>query len=193
MKVLLIDNDSDTIAELSELCRRCGCEVVVASCHDLDSTDALDFDLIVLSGGYWYDDDAAQHRAYDPELELIRRAQLPMVGICIGMQLMVLVSEGTVPLLDTPQTGERTIRVHAEGQRLLGLPAEARVYKNHTRGVTKVPEVFEVLADSPGHVEIIRHRTLPLVGVQFHPEVGPKPEMKQLFEHLVDIVLAQAV
>lgn len=171
MKVLLIDNASDTFSELRHTIEAAGHEVTAIT-HTTISTQAITtYDIAILSGGWWYDDEAELLKQYAEELEFIRTCPLPLLGICIGMQLMHVAFDRVVPLLDEPQSGYKTITVSEIGVRS-GLPPTLHVFKNHTRGIIAADPTFDVLATSPGHIEIIQHKERPMLGVQFHPEVG---------------------
>lgn len=185
MNLLLVDNDSDTLDELRAVCEAAGHIVTVLHRTDVNQSSGDTFDAAILSGGYWYDDAAEHLEAYRSELAFIHRAAIPILGVCLGMQLMHVAHSGEVPLLDDPQTGLKQITVTQRGQELLGLPATMTVHKNHTRGVLQVEPEFEVLAHSPGHVEIIHHTSKPLLGVQFHPEVGDMTESILLLQALL--------
>lgn len=173
MKILLVDNDTDSYDALFAMCAYDGNDVAQLHHSKLHDYNVEEFDLIVLSGGWWYDDPTELLEKYAAEIELIRGSRVPILGICIGMQLMHVACEQAVPLLDKKQSGFKEIRINERGQEFFGLPEQLTVFKHHTRGVLAADPEFEVLADSPGHVEIMRHRTKPLVGVQFHPESEP--------------------
>lgn len=170
MNVLIVNNDSDTWSELQDLCRRCGWNITPVHHSELLVTALEGYDLIVLSGGWWYDDEVQLLQEYAAEIQLINTATVPVIGVCIGMQLMHVALGQAVPLLDEPQSGFRTITLTPTGQRLFGLPETIRVFKNHTRGIIAADPEFDVLAHSPGHAEIILHRRRKLLGIQFHPE-----------------------
>ena len=89
------------------------------------------------------------------------------------MQLMHVAVDQAVPLMDEPQSGDKIITIHPAGQALFGFPEKMEVFKNHTRAVIETDPQFEQLASADGHVEIMKHKTRPLLGVQFHPEMGP--------------------
>lgn len=185
-KLLLVNNDSDTWQELVDGCRDAGFAVDTIGCRDVNERSAEGYDAAVLSGGWWYDDEIQHLEIYKGELALIRKAPVPMLGICIGMQLMQIAHSGEVQLLDKPQYDLQEISINEVGQRLLGWPATMRVHKNHTMGALSVASGFDVLARSPGHVEMIRHRQKPLVGVQFHPEVGDPEARAAMLYQLVE-------
>lgn len=172
MNVLLVNNDTtaENWRELQAVCEALGFTITTAHHSELLTVDASLFDLAILSGGWWYDDETELLREYAAELQFINTATLPVFGICIGMQLMHVALDQAVPLLDEQQSGFKQITVSPAGQALFGLDEITTVFKNHTRGVVEADPNFDVLARSPGHIEIIRHQTRPLLGVQFHPE-----------------------
>lgn len=170
MNILLVNNDSDTWEKLQALCVQCGWNVTPIQHDQIQSVVPSEFDLAILSGGWWYDDEVELLRAYAQEIQLINTATVPVLGICIGMQLMHVALDQAVPLLDEPQSGFRNISLTTTGQKLFGLSETIRVFKNHTRAVIHADPVFEVLAYSSGHIESMIHRRRKLLGVQFHPE-----------------------
>lgn len=170
MNILLVNNDSDTWQELQDLCRQCDWNVTPIQHDQISSVTPSDFDLAILSGGWWYDDEVELLQAYAQEINLINTSTVPILGICIGMQLMHVALDQAVPLLDEPQSGFRTITLTHTGQKLFGLPETIRVFKNHTRAIIDADPEFEVLAYSAGHIESMVHRRRKLLGVQFHPE-----------------------
>lgn len=189
METLVVNNDTDTWEELLALADRCGLALTPVHCRSVTAEQANNHDLVILSGGYWYDDESQHLETYRQELDLIRRTTTPVIGICLGMQLMHVAFNGEVPLLDAPQSGPKHISITPVGQTLFGLPDTLEVQKNHTRGVLSAGTMFDVLGASPGHIEIIKHVARPLLGVQFHPEVGDQAIMTPLFQKLVSTVV----
>ena len=185
MRILLIDNDTDSWDKLHAMASSPQNIVTSINHRELDGHDTTQYDLIVLSGGWWYDDFDELRHVYASELALIRTSTVPIFGICIGMQLMHVALEGDVPLLDARQDGFQPITLTLIAQQLFDLPETINVFKYRTRGVLTPDEEFELLATSPGHIEIMRHRTRPLLGVQFHPESEPTIEQsRELFTKL---------
>lgn len=185
MKVLLVNNDSDTWDKLVRVVRAAGYEVTEVHHSALGMIDVPSFDLAILSGGWWYDDEVELLNNYAEELNLIRTTPIPILGICLGMQLMYVAVDQAVPLMDEPQSGDRVITIHPAGQALFGFPEKMEVFKNHTRAVIETDPQFEQLASADGHVEIMKHRTRALLGVQFHPEMGPADKAAERLQTLV--------
>lgn len=171
MNILLVNNSSSTFVELQQAVAAGGHKITSAAYSEIASHIATDYDAAILSGGWWYDDEVELLEQYGEELGFIRECSIPLLGICIGMQLMHVAIDQAVPLLDEPQQGYKPITVTPAGK-ALGLPPSMLVYKLHTRGILEADPSFEVIATSPGHVEIIKHKTRPMLGVQFHPEVS---------------------
>jgi GMP synthase-like glutamine amidotransferase len=189
-KVLAVNNDSDTWQELIDSLCDAGFEVGTLHCREIQPDSANGYDVVVLSGGWWYDDEMQHLENYKNELELIKQTPVPMLGICQGMQLMQLACSGQITLLDKPQHDLQSITIEPRGQELLGLPDTMVVHKNHTMGAIVAAPGFEVLGRSHGHIEIIGHKTKPLLGVQFHPEVGDPHDRAAFMHRLVVSVIA---
>lgn len=188
MKILLVDNASSTFSELQETVSAAGHDVTSITHKEIPLYAAEDYDAAVLSGGWWYDDETELLAQYAEELEFIRLCPIPLLGICIGMQLMHVALDRAVPLLDEPQSGMQNITVTETGIRY-GLQPKMRVFKNHTRGIIDADPIFEVLATSPGHIEIMRHRERPMLGVQFHPEIGDIDERVRMLGLLLGLII----
>lgn len=188
MKVLLVDNKSSTFAELQETVAASGHSVTSITHKEIPLYPAEDYDVAILSGGWWYDDETELLAQYAEELEFIRTCPIPLLGVCIGMQLMHVALDQAVPLLDEPQSGLKDIMTTEEGIRH-GLPPKMRVHKNHTRGIIEADPIFEILARSPGHIEIMQHRERPMLGVQFHPEVGNIDESVRVLGMLLGLII----
>jgi anthranilate synthase/aminodeoxychorismate synthase-like glutamine amidotransferase len=106
-------------------------------------------------------------------------AGLPLLGVCLGHQALAVAFGARVVRAATPRHG-KTVAVHHDGRGLFaGLPApcEAMLYHSLIVEEDTLPAALEVSARGPaGEVMAVRHRRLPLDGVQFHPESIGTPE-----------------
>jgi anthranilate synthase/aminodeoxychorismate synthase-like glutamine amidotransferase len=93
-----------------------------------------------------------------------------VLGVCLGMQALVVAYGGRVGRL-APAHGE-VAEVEHEGVGVLaGLPSPFRAVRYHSLAALDVPDDLTVTAcTTDGVVMAVRHRVLPLEGVQFHPE-----------------------
>ena len=123
---------------------------------------------VILSGG--------PASVYDPGAPTIDPAVfelgVPVLGICYGMQLMSRLLGGEVKGHALREFGHRELRIDAEAGLFAGTPRSQVVWMSHGDQVTDPNAVFETLAatDSCPNAAV-RHRTKPLFGIQFHPEV----------------------
>lgn len=161
MKVLLIDNGSNLLSKLQELIP--GSEVTVKY-NDIKLSDSNNFDLIVLSGGGKHNI-LFEEDFFREEISMVRSGK-PVVGICFGCELVARAFGGELVELPENQKGVYEIEIL---DKTLG-SGSIKVYEGHRWAISKVPNEFEVLAKSETGPEIIKHKTLPIYGLQFHPE-----------------------
>ncbi|MBA3610109.1 MAG: glutamine-hydrolyzing GMP synthase, partial [Rubrobacter sp.] len=99
---------------------------------------------------------------------------VPMLGICYGMQLMALDMGGRVESVQIREYGRSDLRVKDQSGLFAGTPDEQKAWTSHGDAVLAVPEGFEITAETPS-VPIIAFENPDLrggrYGVQFHPEV----------------------
>ncbi|HET8815657.1 MAG TPA: glutamine-hydrolyzing GMP synthase [Solirubrobacterales bacterium] len=128
---------------------------------------------LVLSGGpaSVYEPDAPKFPTQLLDLDI------PMLGICYGMQAMVLALGGKVESAETGEFGRTDLTLREGGGRLLGgLPEEQSCWMSHRDAVFEAPEGFTALASSPSSpVAALEMPDRGLYGIQFHPEVVHTP------------------
>ena len=136
--------------------------------HDeVDVADVLRHSHVVLSPGPGH---PAVRADFSVGTEVLLAGTRPVLGVCLGMQGLVTAYGGTVARL-SPAHGEvATIRHDGQGV-FAGLPQGFSAVRYHSLGAAEVPDSLVATAWSEdGVVMGVRHRTLPLEGVQFHPE-----------------------
>ena len=123
---------------------------------------------IILSGGpnSVYD---ANGPKCDPE---IWNLNIPVLGVCYGMQLMVKQLGGSVERADRGEYGKASLNIDDPTDLLTNVENEATMWMSHGDSVTQLPDGFEILAhtDNTPCAAIADHERK-LYGVQFHPEV----------------------
>ncbi|MCA9237447.1 MAG: glutamine-hydrolyzing GMP synthase, partial [Planctomycetales bacterium] len=103
---------------------------------------------------------------------------IPVLGICYGMQLICQALGGSVQSCPSREYGRAECEITAAGAGLFAdVSAQTQVWMSHGDQVTGIAEEFEPLAKtSTCPFAAIRHRTRPIFGLQFHPEVTHTPE-----------------
>ena len=127
------------------------------------------FSHLVLSPGPGRPDDPADFSLGRAVFELGR----PVLGVCLGMQALVTAYGGQVAAVE-PAHGELALVEHDGRGVLAGLPDPFTAVRYHSLAARRLPDVLEETAwcDGPAGPVVmgVRHRALPLEGVQFHPE-----------------------
>lgn len=96
-------------------------------------------------------------------------AGIPVFGVCLGMQALVTTFGGTVAPI-SPAHGTMSRITHYGTGIFAGLPDGFEAVRYHSLAAAVVPPDLKVTAQADGIVMGVQHRTLPLHGVQFHPE-----------------------
>jgi len=169
-QVLLIDHDDSFVHMLADYFRQVGAHVtVVRHVHALDLLKQRKWDLLVLSPGPGRPEDFGISGTIDAAL----KKKMPIFGVCLGVQAIGEYFGGQLGQLSQPAHG-RPSRVQIKGGRLMrSLPNEIVIGRYHSLYVERdsMPDVLEVTASTEDGVAMaIEHKSLPVGGVQFHPE-----------------------
>jgi anthranilate synthase len=169
-QVLLIDHDDSFVHMLADYFRQVGASVtVVRYVHALSMLGQKKWDLLVLSPGPGRPQDFGISKTIDAALD----HKLPVFGVCLGLQAIGEYFGGQLGQLGQPAHG-RPSRVQVRGGRLMqNLPNEIVIGRYHSLYVERdsMPDVLSVTASTEDGVAMaIEHKTLPVGGVQFHPE-----------------------
>jgi GMP synthase (glutamine-hydrolysing) len=121
---------------------------------------------IILSGG-------PDIEKADNCINIALNSKLPVLGICLGHQLIAKAYGGEVGRAESEEYAYTKIYVKDENNLFKNIPKEFTAWASHKDEVKKVPECFEILAYSDiCEIESIKHKEKPIYGVQFHPEVS---------------------
>jgi GMP synthase-like glutamine amidotransferase len=167
VKILLVDYKTSYSARIETLLD--GHEVfkVEWTRNLLDVSSKMD--AIVLSGGHGAPV-MGNDEVYRQSLDLIRQTTKPLLGICLGCQLLAYAYDGKLKRLPERAKGLVGIEVVRQS-RLLRELRQFESFENHRWSVESVAKPLSVVAGSRFGVEIIEHDSRPHFGVQFHPEM----------------------
>jgi anthranilate synthase/aminodeoxychorismate synthase-like glutamine amidotransferase len=122
-------------------------------------------------------------------LEIVERLgpNVPTLGVCLGHQAVIEAFGGEVGQARRLVHGKASQIAH-DGQGLFsGLPDPLQGGRYHSLAATRVPEELEVCATTDdGEVMAVRHRELPVVGIQFHPESVLTPDGPALAKNFLE-------
>ena len=169
--VLLVDHMDSFVHTLGNYLRQTGADVTTQRAgFPLEALSRLRPALLVLSPGPGTPSDFAISDTIEAALAL----EIPIFGVCLGLQAVVEFFGGTLDQLVTPMHGKASPIQVVGGRLFAGLPLEFRAGRYHSLYATKdaIPESLEVTATSADDdvVMAVEHKSLPINAVQFHPE-----------------------
>jgi anthranilate synthase/aminodeoxychorismate synthase-like glutamine amidotransferase len=165
--VVVVDHhDSYTWNLVHLVARVTGVLPTVVQHDEVAAAEVLTHSHVLLSPGPGHPADVAD---FAVGREVLRSGTRPVLGVCLGMQGLVLAYGGTVERVP-PAHGELAEVAHDGRGVFAGLPQAFTAVRYHSLAAVDVPDELEVTANAGGVVMGVRHRTLPLEGVQFHPE-----------------------
>ena len=183
--ILLIDNYDSFTYNLAHLFAELGAEVVVRRNDAIGPGEAerLAPSHLVLSPGPGRPAEAGAC------VELVRRlsGRVPTLGVCLGHQAIVEAFGGEIGPARRLVHGKSSPISHDGRGLFRGLPEEFEAGRYHSLAATLVPDLLDVSATcADGEVMAVRHRELPVDGVQFHPESVLTPVGPELARNFLD-------
>ena len=182
-KIAIIDNYDSFTYNLTHLVKESGASVSVFRNDSFSLEELEGFEGILLSPGPGIPSEAGLL------LDVIRTyaGSKPILGICLGEQAIGEVFGGTLVNLEEVFHGVQTpCRIVREDSLFEGLPGEIQVGKYHSWVVDRksLPEELEVLALSDeGQIMALRHRSMDIRGLQFHPESVLTPQGRVIMDN----------
>ena len=182
-KILVLDFGSQYTQLIARRIREVGvfCEIFP---HDIDPDLIKDYNAkgIILSGG--------PESAYDSDViapSIVFELNIPVLGICYGMQTMVMQHGGIVEGSDQSEFGLAVVDILESSHNIFSnLDNKQSVWMSHSDKVTNTGDNFTVIASSSNApVAAVAHKTKPYYGIQFHPETTHTVNGKQIFENFV--------
>jgi len=170
VKILVIDNFDSFVYNLVNYLEELGADTTVMRNDQLGRVDYADFDGILISPGPGHPResqgtlDAISFSAYNSK---------PLLGICLGHQAIGQSFGAKVDRAQELLHGKTSLIHHSENGIFSGIPQDYVAIRYHSLAIMEedFPESLEVIARSESGVIMgIKHKTLPINGLQFHPE-----------------------
>jgi len=191
-KVLFIDNfDSFTYNLVDDFCKRdCRAKVYRAdtALEELKAVAAeFDPDLLVISPGPGTPDTAGVSLAAIGYF----KDKLPIFGVCLGHQIIVQHFGGKIGHAPEPMHGKPSRVTHNEKDIFAGVENPLQAGRYHSLCALEVPDCLEETARFEDVVMGVRHKELPIFGVQFHPESILTPAGGKIIENVLSIAVSK--
>lgn len=167
--ILLLDNYDSFVHNLARYLEELGAEPVVVR-SDATTVDAIRHDqpeAIILSPGPCTPQEAGI------SLDVIRNlgGAIPMLGVCLGHQAIGVAFGATLRRAHQPLHGQTSFITHQENGLFKGLANPFRAMRYHSLVIEEVSSPLRITAQcDDGTIMAIEHESLPIWGVQFHPE-----------------------
>jgi para-aminobenzoate synthetase component 2 len=188
VRILLIDNYDSFTYNLVQAFAALGAEVIVHRNDMITVAEAREIAAthLVISPGPGRPEDAGV------SLQMIAAfaESLPILGVCLGHQCLVTHFGGNIVRAERLMHGKTSMAKH-DGETIFeGLPQPFEVGRYHSLCAEheSLPAVLELSAQTErGEIMAVRHKELPLEGVQFHPESVLTPEGDRLMANFLQV------
>ena len=183
-RVLVIDNYDSFTYNLVQYLGEMGADPLIYRNDQLSPAEAadLDFERLVISPGPGIPEEAG----YSVEFIQTFGTTLPILGVCLGHQAIAVAYGGKVDLAPEPRHGKTSAITHDGVGIFAGLENPFTATRYHSLAAVMLPDELEPCAWSEdGVIQGIRHRSLPVFGVQFHPESVMTTEGKKLLANFL--------
>ena len=169
-RILVIDNYDSFVFNLVQYLQQLGAECTVVRNDEVEASEAAKYDGVLISPGPGTPDKAGVSIAM---INYCAEHSIPLFGVCLGHQAIGEAFGATVSRAPELLHGKTSQVIHNGTGVLANLPSPFTATRYHSLAVVRetVPVVLEITgATDSGVVMSMRHTSLPIEGVQFHPE-----------------------
>jgi para-aminobenzoate synthetase component 2 len=169
-RILVIDNYDSFVFNLVQYLQQLGAECTVVRNDEVAAAEAANYDGVLISPGPGTPDKAGVSIAM---INFCAEKSIPLFGVCLGHQAIGEAFGATVSRAPELLHGKTSQVIHNGKGVLTNLPSPFTATRYHSLAVERdtVPVILEITgATESGVVMSLRHITLPIEGVQFHPE-----------------------
>lgn len=169
-RILVIDNYDSFVFNLVQYLAQLGAECTVVRNDEVEASEAARYDGVLISPGPGTPDKAGVSIAI---IQYCAEHSIPLFGVCLGHQAIGEAFGATVSRAPELLHGKTSQVIHNATGVLANIPSPFTATRYHSLAVERgsVPDVLEVTGTTEsGVVMSLRHKSLPIEGVQFHPE-----------------------
>lgn len=182
MKILLVDYGSIYFKNIKQSLDKLNVKYIEIN-HDesLINFDQSDVVGIILSGG-----PGRVNNPDDPQLNPdVLEQEIPILGICYGMQVLVKHLGGKVESLSKRDLGISKMRIEKQSILNKDIIQDCDVHMAHFDHITEVPDSFDILARTNISIAMIENKTKDIYAVQYHPEATKTINDMKLFKNFI--------
>jgi para-aminobenzoate synthetase component 2 len=169
-RILVVDNYDSFVFNLVQYLGQLGADCTVKRNDEVKASDAQGYDGVLISPGPGTPEEAGVSIAM---IDYCAKNSIPLFGVCLGLQAIGVAFGATVSRAPELLHGKTSQVVHEGKGVFKDLPSPFTATRYHSLAVEKntVPEELEITGSTDsGIVMSLRHKLLPIEGVQFHPE-----------------------
>ena len=169
-RILVIDNYDSFVFNLVQYLQELGAECTVRRNDEVGAESAANYDGVLISPGPGTPEEAGVSMAMIKKCAEIKK---PLLGVCLGHQAIATAFGATVNRAPELLHGKTSIVSHQQSGILENIPSPFVATRYHSLAINEstLPKEIEVTGRSEsGVVMSVRHKELPIEGVQFHPE-----------------------
>jgi para-aminobenzoate synthetase component 2 len=169
-KILVVDNYDSFVFNLVQYLGQIGAQCTVLRNDHVAVEDAKNYDGVLISPGPGTPEEAGVSIAM---VKYCAENSIPLFGVCLGHQAIGVAFGGTVSRAPELLHGKTSVVTHNNKGVLFDLPSPLTVTRYHSLAIepATMPQELEVICSTDSGVVMgVQHKTLPISGVQFHPE-----------------------
>jgi len=169
-KVLVVDNYDSFVFNLVQYLGQLGAETTVVRNDEISVEAALDFDGVLISPGPGTPEAAG---ISIPMIKFCAKKKIPLFGVCLGHQAIGVAIGATVSRAPELMHGKTSEIIHNREGVFANLPSPFTATRYHSLAIERatVPDELQITGQTEGGIVMsVRHKSLQIEGVQFHPE-----------------------
>lgn len=186
MKILVVDNGTKYRRQIQRLLN--GNKIKVVRYNSINLGLVNQYDLMVLSGGRPFPV-VGNEKLYQKEINLIKNFQKPIIGICLGFELIAYAFGAHLEFFHQKEKGIIELEIVAPDPIFKNIP-NVKVFENHRWVIKRLPDCLLELAHSKDGIEVFKHKKRLIYGFQFHPEMFVEKTCgDEIFKNVFNIML----
>ena len=169
-KILVVDNYDSFVFNLVQYLGQLGAETTVVRNDEISAEAAIDYDGVLISPGPGTPEAAGISIAM---IKFCAEKKIPLFGVCLGHQAIGVAFGATVSRAPELMHGKTSEIIHNCEGVFTNLPSPFTATRYHSLAIERatVPNELQITSETEGGIVMsVRHKTLPIEGVQFHPE-----------------------